>query len=359
MQNKFYTAEVSKIIRETADSVAIEFKLPEEIIDDFLFIPGQYLTIKTLLNGKEVRRNYSICSAPYEGVLRVGIKELPGGKFSTYANRDLKEGDILDIMPPMGKFVHQVDSKSKHHYLGIACGSGITPVISIVKSILKDEPGSRFTLFYGNQTSSTIMFKEEIEGLKNLFLNRFSVYHILSREKGDIPLFEGRIDREKIKKFSRLFFSPDQVDGVFICGPGNMIVDISEQLQELGVPAEKIHFELFTTEGMKPKERKSTKASEITGDFVRVNLRIDGDIYNYKMPKEGTTLLDGAANTGADVPFACKGGVCSTCRAKLIRGKVDMEVNYALEPDELEQGFILTCQSYPLTDEIAVDFDIK
>lgn len=359
MQNKFYNVEVSKIIRETGDSVAVEFKLPEEISDEFKFIPGQYLTLKAILNGEEVRRNYSICSAPYEGVLRVGIKELPGGKFSTFANRELKEGDQIEIMPPMGKFTHQTDSKNRHHYLGIACGSGITPVLSIVKSILRDEPNSRFTLFFGNQTSSTIMFKEEVEGLKNLFLNRFSVYHILSREKGDIPLFEGRIDREKMEKFSRLFFAPEQVDGVFICGPGNMILDLSEHLKELGVPAAKIYFELFTTEGMKPVERKSTTPSEISGELVTVDLRIDGDIYQYKMPKAGTSLLDGASNTGADVPFACKGGVCSTCRAKLIRGKVDMEVNYALDPDEMEQGFILTCQSYPLTDEVAVDFDIK
>nr|MBS0036966.1 phenylacetate-CoA oxygenase/reductase subunit PaaK [Saprospiraceae bacterium] len=360
MRNQFHPFRVTHIRRETDEAVTIEIKPVNHSIENFSFVPGQYLTIRTKIEGEEVRRTYSICSAPYEGVLRVGVKELQGGKFSTFANRILKVGDKLEVMPPMGKFTHSPQPDQENHYLGIAAGSGITPILSIVKTVLKEEPGSRFTLFFGNQKSNTIMFKEEIEALKNIYLDRFSIYHILSREKGDIPLFEGRIDVEKLEKFATLFFNPGEIDGAFLCGPADLITQSRDFLLEKGTDKSKIHFELFTTEGMKKPIVKSKVAiPEISGEKVSVKLRIDGNIYRYGMPKTGTSILDGAADTGADVPYACKGGVCSTCRAKLINGKVNMEVNYALEEDELERGYILTCQSYPLTEEITVDFDIK
>jgi ring-1,2-phenylacetyl-CoA epoxidase subunit PaaE len=284
---------------------------------------------------------------------------LKGGKFSTFANRELKEGDILETMPPIGKFTHKTNPANRGNYVAFACGSGITPVLSIVKSVLKDEPHSEFTLFFGNRGFSSIMFREELEGLKNLYLDRFSLYHILSREKGDIPLFEGRIDSEKVSKFSGLFFDPEKTDAVFLCGPGQMILELKDHFNEAGYPERQVHFELFTTEGFAPPKSAPPEPEEISGDTVNVKLRIDGDIHEYKMPKKGVSVLDGASKIGADVPFACKGGVCSTCRAKLIEGKVHMDVNYALEEEELEQGFILTCQSHPLTDEITVDFDTR
>jgi len=359
MSNQFSPYRVSKINRETEDAVSIELepvnnsKLP-------IFLPGQYLTFRKIIEGEEIRRNYSICSAPSEGVLRVGIKRLKGGRFSTYANDVLKEGDILEVMEPMGKFTHTCSAGKENHYIAFAAGSGITPILSIVKSVLEEEPNSRFSLFYGNKRTADIMFKEEIEGLKNLHLNRFSVYHILSKERGDIPLFEGRIDQEKLEKFARLFFDVGQVNAVFLCGPLEMTESIADFLKQKGMSEDKIKFELFTTEGInKPALKAEEIARNIRGEIVEVSLRIDGDIYEFAMPKQGTSLLDGAANTGADVPFACKGGVCSTCRAKLVSGEVHMLVNYALEKEELEQGFILTCQSYPKTEKIAVDFDIK
>ena len=360
MRNQFHPCRVTKIQRETEESVSIELELIDKSNTDLKFIPGQYLTLKKEIDGEDVRRTYSICTAPYEGKLRVGIKEIEGGKFSSYANRILRVGDQLDVMDPMGKFTHQTDKAHNNHYLVLAAGSGITPVLAIVKSILREEPDSRVTLFFGNRKTSTIMFKEEIEALKNQYLDRFSIYHILSREKSDIPLFEGRINTEKLEKFSGLFFRPGELDGIFLCGPADMIEEARSFFVDKGVEKDKIHFELFTTEGMKkPIKKVKVVIPETTGDQVSVKLRIDGDIHEFQMPATGTTVLEGASETGADVPFACKGGVCSTCRAKLIEGKVNMEVNYALEEEELEQGYILTCQSYPVTDEITVDFDIK
>ncbi|TVR89704.1 MAG: phenylacetate-CoA oxygenase/reductase subunit PaaK [Saprospirales bacterium] len=360
MAKKFYPLRVSKIERLTEESVAVELEVDGDLREAFRFVPGQYLTFKREIEGEEVRRNYSICAAQGEGVLRVGIKELKGGKFSTFANRELKEGDALDTLPPEGNFTHKPDARKKGNYTAFACGSGITPVLSILKSVLKQESESNFTLFYGNRGVSSIMFKEELEGLKNLYLDRFSLYHILSRERGDIPLFEGRINREKVDKFASVFFDPKKSDTIFLCGPGQMILDLKEHFAEMGIPKSKVHFELFTTEGFEaPKSSPPPEPDEIAGDLVKVKMRIDGDIHEYDMPKKGETLLDAASRTVSDVPYACKGGVCSTCRAKLVEGKVHMESNYALEEDEVNQGFILTCQSYPLTEEIAVDFDIR
>ncbi|TVQ49739.1 MAG: phenylacetic acid degradation protein [Saprospirales bacterium] len=359
MSSQFSSYNVSKINRETEDAVSVELQPADgSQIPDFL--PGQYLTIRAFFDGEEIRRSYSICSSPAEGILRVGIKRLKGGKFSTYANDILKEGDTVEVMEPMGKFTHSCNQNNQNHYIGFAAGSGITPILSIVKSILREEPNSRFSLFYGNKRTGDIMFKEEIEGLKNIYLNRFSVYHILSKEKSDIPLFEGRIDRPKLEKFAKLFFDPKKVNSAFICGPLQMTENIAEFLKEQKIDENQVKFELFTTEGVKKRAvDKEEIAKNIEAESVAVSLRIDGDIYDFNMDKKGVTILDGAANTGADVPYACKGGVCSTCRAKLISGEVHMEVNYALEKDELEQGFILTCQSYPKTEKVEVDFDIK
>lgn len=359
MANKFHPFKVLKINRETEDSVSIELVPENSDQNPFQFVPGQYLTFRIFVNDEKVRRTYSICSAPHENVLRVGVKEIPQGVFSTYANRKLKEGEILEIMEPMGNFTHNPKAGNENHYLAFAAGSGITPVLSIIKSVLREEPKSRFTLFFGNRKTSSIMFKEEIEGLKNTYLDRFAVYHILSREKSDIPLFEGRINKEKVEKFNNLFFDLNNIDDIFLCGPGPMILSLSDYFSSKGIAEDKIHFELFTTEGFEPAEKVVENAPNIPGETVQVKLRIDGNVYNFEMPKSGVTILDAASETGADVPFSCKGGVCSTCRAKLIEGKVHMDVHYALEKEELDQGFILTCQAKPLTDEIVVDYDIK
>ncbi len=357
----FHTLKVKAVKKETPDCVSIAFDMPESLKEAYLFKPGQYLTLKKQLNGEEVRRSYSICASPHEEILRVAVKKVEGGKFSTFANDELQSGEELEVLSPMGNFTTDLDPENENHYVAFAAGSGITPVLGLLKAILHEEPKSYFTLFYGNRGVDSIIFRDEIESLKNKHVDRLSVHHVLSRENLGAKLFSGRIDSEKCEVYAKLLFNPEEVAKFFICGPEEMIHDIRETLEQQKIDSKKIKFELFTSPTGKLGKPK-TAAPKRTVDpskESKVTIKLDGDTIDMVIPYGGDSILDTALKKGADLPFACKGGVCCTCRAKLIKGDVDMDVNYALEPDEVKAGFILTCQSHPRSPELFVDFDEK
>lgn len=353
----FHPLAVNNINRETADCVSVAFQVPENLREEYRFIPGQYLTLRTKINGEDVRRSYSICSSPLDGELRVAIKEVEGGVFSTYANRNLKEGDVLDVMTPQGNFLLQPKAENKNIYVAFAAGSGITPMMSIIKAGLEMEPNSCFILVYGNRSTSSIIFRNELDDLKNTHLNRLEVHHILSKEDQGSDLLYGRIDSAKVKNCSGRFFEPAEVAAFYLCGPGSMIESASEMLQSLGVEKSKIHFELFNATGHADKVDHSKPI--VTGGKIasKVTVVLDGDETHFDMISTGKTILDAALDAGADVPFACKGAVCCTCRAKLLEGTAAMEMNYALMDDEVADGYILTCQSHPTSERVVVSYD--
>ena len=357
---KFHPLKVIDVRRETKEAVSVAFDVPETLKEEYRFIQGQYLTLKAMINGEEIRRNYSVCVSPFEDELRVAIKKVPGGRFSTFANEQLKTGDVLDVMTPIGKFHSPVHPDNKKTYIGFAGGSGITPVISILKTVLQTEPGSQFILFYGNKGIDSIIFKEQLEALKNTHIGRLTIHHVFSEEKLESDLFNGFITVDKCKMYAKLLFDALEVDEYFICGPEPMMLAIREALQSLGVSDDKIHIELFTTPGAE-FARPVAGITSTTFDRSkesRVTIIIDGNSFEFKLPYSGKSILDAALEQGADLPYACKGGVCTTCKARLDKGKVEMDVNYGLEPDELEAGYILTCQSHPRSEELEVDYDV-
>lgn len=354
----FHSLKVKKIIRETPECVSISFDVPENIQKEFMFREGQNITIRHKNGAEEIRRSYSICNAPHEMELKVAVKKVPGGIFSAYANDELKTGDLLEILPPSGKFNAKLSNKPGEHFLAIAAGSGITPVISIIKHTLNTKPDARFTLLYVNRNRQSIIFFDELESLKNKFMNRFQLINILSRERLDTELFYGRLDAEKLKELEQLVpFAT--VDQAYICGPEAMIFTAKDFLETKGVSTENIHFELFTTPGVTSTASEESVTAHETGAISHVSIHLDGRTMEFDLPMDGPSILDAALKQGADLPYACKGGVCATCRAKLEEGKVDMTLNYALEKEEIEQGFILTCQSHPRTTNIIVNFDVR
>ena len=355
---QFHPLTIKEIRRETPECVSISFDIPDHLKDSCRFEPGQNITLKISLGDEEIRRSYSICSSPNENELRVAVKQISGGKFSGFANSLLKVGDVVNVLPPTGKFNTKIDSANAKNYLAFAAGSGITPVISIIKTIFDTEPNSYFTLVYGNRTRSSIIFKEQLEAIKNKNMDRFMVHHILSREQTDAPVNHGRIDPEKCEMLAKYLVDIPGMDHIFLCGPEEMIFSTRDWLLEKNVPKEKIHFELFTVPGEKFKSRQHHTSSH-TDETSRITIKIDGVSIPFSLPYEGQSILDGALHQGADLPFACKGGVCATCRAKLTHGNVEMNTNYALEEDELAAGFILTCQSHPRSAEVHIDFDAK
>jgi ring-1,2-phenylacetyl-CoA epoxidase subunit PaaE len=354
---KFHALTVKEVRRETEDCVSVSFDVSNGEYEAFQFIQGQYLTLKANIDGEDVRRSYSICSSPLDDELRVAIKKVEGGRFSTFANEVLKAGDQLEAMPPMGHFYTELDASHQHHYVAFAAGSGITPVMSILKTVLYQEPNSHFTLFYGNRGADSIIFKEELEALKNKFLSRFTLHFILSREHPGSDLFFGRIDKEKCTTFCNLLIDPEDVDHFFICGPEPMIHAVKETLEEHGTTKEKIHFELFTSPVGPLGVQQVRKKKDSPRIESLITITLDGNSFSFDLPSSGATILDAALKGGADLPFACKGGVCCTCKAKVLEGKVEMDVNYALEPDEVEAGYVLTCQAHPLTKNVSVSFD--
>jgi ring-1,2-phenylacetyl-CoA epoxidase subunit PaaE len=355
---KFHKVKIKKINRETSDCVTVALDVPEELQDTFRYTQGQYLTFRRQFDGEEVRRSYSISSSPLDREWQVAIKKVPEGRFSAYANERLREGEELEVMPPMGRFFTELHPEQAKLYVAFAAGSGITPIFSIVKTILRAEPQSQVYLIYGNRGRNSIIFKEAIEGLKNKYLDRLSVYHILSREQGDTDLLFGRIDKQKTQLFLQKIIPPQEIDECFICGPEKMIFGVREALQEAGVDQKKIHFELFASpdSGQQAKERKAPVAGEHE-QRSQVTIKLDGAVMQLEMSYYGNTILEAALETGADLPYSCKGGVCSTCRAKVTEGEVEMDVNYSLEPEEVAAGYVLTCQARPLTEKVVVNYD--
>lgn len=353
----FYPLTVAAVARETRDAVVLSLRVPDGLEETFRFTQGQYLTFRRDIDGEELRRSYSICAAVQDRQLRVGIKKVPDGRFSSWANDRLQVGDELEAMPPMGSFFVPLDAANRKHYVAFAGGSGITPVLGIVKTTLLTEPHSRFTLFYGNRASSTIMFREELEDLKNEHLGRFQLLHILDREQQDIELFNGILDREKCDRLLEQWIDVTDVDAAFICGPESMMLQAADALQAAGLEQRQIKFELFATQGPRGRRAAAPEPRARSRDNCAAKIIVDGRGRTLEMPKGTRTVLDAGLDQGLELPYACKGGVCSTCRALLIEGEVEMDANFALEDYEVARGYILTCQSYPVSDDIVVDFD--
>jgi ring-1,2-phenylacetyl-CoA epoxidase subunit PaaE len=359
MSIHFHSLTIEAIEKETPDCVSIKFAVPEPLKDAFRYKQGQSLTIKTMINGEEVRRTYSLCSSPLDGEWKVAVKKVEGGLFSTFANEKLKPGDSIDVMEPVGKFNTELNPAHKKNYLAFAAGSGITPVLSIIKTTLKTEPKSSFTLVYGNKNRGSVIFFEELEGLKNKFLERFSLIHVLSRERTDSSLNFGRIDGNKLTELEKLI-DYSAVDETFICGPEEMIFCVKDYLETKGIDKKKIHFELFTSSVPQKFKIRNLKSEIETGPQSKISVKVDGRSFEFDLPLDSDiTVLDAALKHGADLPFACKGGMCCTCKAKLVEGEVAMDVHWGLEEEEIEQGYILTCQSHPKTEKVVVDFDVK
>lgn len=352
---RFHRLAVSDLRRETADAISMTFAVPHELAGDYSFLPGQYLTLRTTMDGEEVRRSYSICSGPDDGELRIAVKKVDGGAFSNWAADQLKRGDELDVMTPTGRFGVTHAPDEARLYVGFAAGSGITPILSIIKGVLARELQSRFFLFYGNRTTEGMLFREELEELKDRFLERLSLFHVISGEEQDIPILHGRLDGNKVRVLLRSLVPGASVDHVFICGPTGMSEDIESTCRAIGIAEEKIHVERFVSEfGGKPRPKAVVAPG--APPKAMASLIIDGKRREVPVA-EGEAILDAALRAGMDLPFACKGGMCSTCRAKLVEGEAQMEVNYSLEPWELKAGFILTCQARPCTDKVVVDYD--
>ncbi|MDB5253638.1 MAG: phenylacetic acid degradation protein [Flaviaesturariibacter sp.] len=356
----FHSLPVKYVRPETADCVSVTFAVPPELLDTFRFKQGQNLTIRKTIGGEELRRNYSICTSPLDGTLTVAIKKVTGGLFSTWANEELRAGDHLDVMPPTGKFYTELDPSQQKNYVAFTAGSGITPILSIIKTTLMTEPKSSFTLVYGNRSKASIIFKEDLEALKDKYLDRFRLYHVLSREKTEADINYGRIDADKCALYFDRLIDVARCDEFFLCGPEEMIFCVRDSLQSAGVPSSHIHFELFTVPGQKKATVETGQEAPVeTGPQSLVTVRLDGLTFDYSLGYDGQSVLDSALRQGADLPYACKGGVCCTCKARLVEGEVEMDENWGLEPDEVAAGFILTCQSHPRTPRIVVDFDVK
>lgn len=354
----FHPLAVKEIKKETTDCVSVLFDVPEKLKERFTFTQGQSLTLRTTINGEEVRRSYSICSSPLDNQLKVAIKKVEGGIFSTFANEQLKTGDILEVMQPVGKFNTPLHPENKKNYLAFAAGSGITPVLSLIKTTLQTEPLSNFTLIYSNRSRSSIIFFEELEGLKNKYINRFTLIHLLSREKTETALHSGRITEEKLQALQRLV-DYTHTDEFFICGPEEMIFGVKDFLEKSGIDKKKIHFELFTTTGQKKVIHSQDSAGSATGQSL-ITIKLDGRSIQFSVPLNSElSILDAALQQGADLPFACKGGMCCTCKAKLQQGEVIMDVHWGLEEEEVKNGYVLTCQAHPKAEQIVLDFDIN
>ena len=356
--SQFHTLTVSKVKHETRDAIAVTFDVPPALADTFRYRQGQHLTLRARIEGEEVRRSYSICSAVQDGRLRVAIKRVSGGLFSNWALDSLKPGVTLEAMPPEGRFNLPLEPESRRHYLAFAAGSGITPILSIVKTTLLAEPHSRFTILYGNRASSSVIFRDELAELKDQYLERLNLVYVMSREQQDIELFNGRITEDKCRQLFQRWLRVEDVDYAFVCGPEDMMHGVSAALQEAGMPRERIRIELFAAgaaqEPRTPRRQDAAGASHHT----EVTVIMDGNHASFSMDRDKESLLEAGLRAGLDLRYYCKGGVCSTCRCKVLEGSVDMDVNYALEDYEVARGFVLSCQSFPVTDRVVVDFDV-
>jgi ring-1,2-phenylacetyl-CoA epoxidase subunit PaaE len=355
MTPRFHTLRIAAVRPETPDAVCIELEVPAELERDYAFVQGQHLTLKTDVEGQEMRRSYSICAGVDDGVLRVLVKKVPGGRFSAHANSRLRAGDAIDVLTPDGRFHTPLDPAHAKQYVAFAAGSGITPVLSLASTTLRREARSRFTLVYGNRRQSSVLFSEELEDLKDRYVTRFVLYHVFSREQQDVPLFNGRLDAAKVRAFAERLVPASTIDEAFVCGPGGMIDEVSGSLRECGVPAERIHVERFGVPDADPSHH--IEADDAPHAIVTVIS--DGIQREVEFRNSDPSILDAALAAGVDLPFACKGGVCCTCRAKVLDGRVRMDKNYGLERRELDAGYVLTCQSHPLTERVTISYDAR
>lgn len=353
---RFHPLTIAAIREETADARAVTFAIPAELQEAYAFIPGQYVTMRINLDGEDVRRSYSICSTPDDDGLSVGIRCIAGGSFSSFA-RSLKEGDVLDVMTPQGRFLAPIGGIN--NYLLLAAGSGITPMMSIASSVLASEPESRVTLLYANRTSDSIMFRDTLDALKDRHLTRFALAHILDEEQQETDILNGRLDGDKLRSFAEAgVIQPARHDGVYICGPQPMMEAASAAMQELGVDRGNIHFELFTPPGGPPPVASASEAAtEAAASGVMVEVVLDGARRRFPLEQQGETVLEAARRAGLDLPYSCAAGMCCTCRCKVVEGSGEMIQNYSLEPWELEAGFTLACQTRPTSKTLVLDFD--
>jgi len=355
---KFHSIKVSDIYKETKDCSVVSFDIPEDLKSEFHYNQGQHLTLKAMIDGKEERRSYSLCSSPTENKWQVAVKKINGGLFSGYVNDKVKKGDTLEIMAPSGKFFRETNKEVAKNYIMFAAGSGITPILSIIKTHLALEPNSTFQLFYLNRSVKSIIFKEEIELLKNKYFGRFEIFHFLTKEHRSIELFNGRFSKEKMEILTEKIIDIPKVDECFICGPEEMIFLIRDELVAAGLSKDKIHFELFNTGGSEADKQRVSKILESKVQGTDVTIIDGGKEFHFIMDDDFDNILDGAIAAGADLPFACKGGVCSTCRCKVIEGSVAMKINYALDEDEVAKNLVLSCQAVPTSGKIVVEFGV-
>jgi ring-1,2-phenylacetyl-CoA epoxidase subunit PaaE len=354
--SKFHPLTIAEVRNATRDTIAVTFAVPSDLRESFRFQQGQHLTLRASIAGEDVRRSYSICSAVQDGALRVAIKRTQGGLFSGWANDTLRAGQTIEVMPPMGHFNVPLDAANRKHYLAFAAGSGITPILSIIKTTLAAEPHSRFTLVYGNRASSSVIFRDELSDLKDTYLERLKITYVMSREQQDIELFNGRITHDKAAQFLQHWIDIADIDTAFICGPEDMMLGVSAALQEAGMDKADIKIELFAASI--PKHQHQARAAAGAGhQQTEVTVIMDGNASSFTMEQDRESLLDAGLRAGLDMRYSCKGGVCSTCRCKVVEGKVDMDVNYALEDYEIARGYVLSCQSFPTTSKVVIDFD--
>jgi ring-1,2-phenylacetyl-CoA epoxidase subunit PaaE len=356
MSVHFYPLKIAQIVPETADAVSIRFDVPADLEETFRFHAGQHLTLRATIDGEEVRRNYSLCTAPDERDWMVTVKRMPQGTFSVWAAEQLKPGDTIDVMPPHGSFTTNFDASNKRHLVGIAGGSGITPVMSLLRTTLREEPNSRFTLFYGNRDSSSIIFLDALADQKDKYLERLELYHFLDAEEGDVELFNGMLDRARCgDAIDHLVSDTRGIDEWFICGPGPLLDSAEGALLDRGIDKDRIHIERFTAD--RPPESVTREIAELQSKVAGVTVSVKLDGRTRKVPFAEANILDSARAAGLPAPYACKAGVCATCRAKVTSGKVEMAARFGLTDEEVVAGYVLTCQSVPVGEGVAVDYD--
>jgi len=354
---KFFSIPVAEVHKETPDCVAVTLAIPSELHDQFQYKAGQYLTFRAQINGAEVRRSYSLATAPAEQKWQVAIKKIPNGVFSSFANDQLNPGMLLEVMPPRGSFFAE-PSTTPQHYIAFAAGSGITPILSLIKMHLAAEPESTFTLFYQNRSVKSIVYKEELEQLKNVYFNRFELFHFLTQEHRSSELFNGRFSPEKLAIITQKLLDIPSIAACYLCGPEEMIHMLREQLEAAGLPKQHIHYELFTSGLTNADKERISKIVEKKVEGTEVTIIDGGKEFHFVMGQDFDNLLDGAIAAGADLPYACKGGVCSTCRCQVVEGTVEMKLNYSLEAEDLARNYVLSCQAVPTSQKVVVDFGI-
>ncbi|HUF21757.1 MAG TPA: 1,2-phenylacetyl-CoA epoxidase subunit PaaE [Burkholderiales bacterium] len=353
MTPRFHKLRIAEVRRETADAVSLRFDVPPALAGDYGFTQGQHLTLKTHLDGREIRRSYSICAGVDDGELRVAVRNVPGGLFSGWANSQLRSGDEIEVLTPDGRFFTPLDPAQSWHYVAFASGSGITPVLSLIRTTLVREPRSRFTLLYGNRNQASTLFHEELEDLKNRYLSRFTLYNLFSREQQDIELFNGRLDADKVRVLTDTLLPVTDIDQAFICGPGGMIDSVESALVDAGLPRGHIHVERFGVPDSAPQHH----AEPGDAPHALVTVILDGVKREIAFRRETPSILDAALAAGIELPYSCKGGMCCTCRGKVLAGEVRMDKNYSLEQRDLDAGFVLTCQAHPLTERVTISYD--